>query len=110
MHKRRNAPESAREGATKVQRLVAPRDGAARLIRDSITPAAVALLIGAAGCVKATAFGPCIGLNQTPRADRTYAWSARNIALGIVGFELVYPPVKVLLDEAKCPVGVAGAR
>lgn len=55
-------------------------------------------------CTSGNALGRCIGINDTPRLDRRYEWSVRNIFLGIVGFELIYPPLKVAFSEIRCPV------
>lgn len=61
--------------------------------------------LGITGCKSETSFGKCVGLNGHERSDRVYEYSERNIVVGLVAFELVAPPVVVLLDELKCPVG-----
>jgi len=62
------------------------------------------VLLWCLGCRSSTAYGPCIGLNQQPDTALTYEYSARNIFWGLAGAELIYPPIKVLLDENRCPV------
>lgn len=60
-----------------------------------------------AGCRSRTEFGPCIGLNaalnRTGDSTLIYEVSTRNIFWGLVGFEFLYPPIKVALDEVQCP-------
>jgi hypothetical protein len=68
------------------------------------------LLLAAAGCDKATPLGPCVGLNGVERPELRYEYSAKNIILGIVFFEVVAPPVIVVLNELKCPVSTKAAR
>lgn len=78
-----------------------------RLVRRLRAPVCVlaALLTG---CVESTSFGHCVGLNGHERPDLVYEYSAQNIIVGAIAFELIYPPVKVALDELKCPVAVRG--
>lgn len=58
-----------------------------------------------AGCSSSNEYGSCVGLNGDENPKLKYQYSARNIAVGIVFFELILPPVFVALDELKCPVG-----
>lgn len=57
------------------------------------------------GCASKTDFGKCVGLNGFEEPGLRYEWSARNIVLGIFFFEIIAPPIFVVLDQAKCPVG-----
>lgn len=66
---------------------------------------AVLLLLALAGCVSKTTYGPCVGLNGGEDSTLVYHGSERNIAMGIIFSELIVPPIKVALDEYKCPVG-----
>jgi hypothetical protein len=62
----------------------------------------VALL---AGCTSKTEFGDCIGIADDRDPTLTYKVSAWNAILGIFFFELIAPPVIVLVNETYCPVG-----
>lgn len=48
----------------------------------------------------------CVGVNgkgKVPGID--YDYSVRNIALGVLFFGFVLPPIKVVLTEIECPIG-----
>jgi hypothetical protein len=45
----------------------------------------------------------CVGINQQKDTALVYEYSARNIILGIVGVEVIVPPVLVLLNGFQCP-------
>lgn len=49
----------------------------------------------------------CIGIANEERIDPkvVYEVSTRNIVVGALFFEVVAPPVVVLLKEYKCPIG-----
>ena len=49
---------------------------------------------------------PCIGLGDTPNPKLVYKASVRNIVVGVIFFELVVPPVTVVVNEFYCPVGI----
>lgn len=66
---------------------------------------AAALLLALAGCTSSTPYGECIGAFDQERPELVYKPSVRNIVVGILFFELIVPPVVVLVDEIKCPVG-----
>lgn len=57
---------------------------------------------------------PCVGIaakNERPGID--YDWSARNAVWGIIGFEMIAPPIMVLHHETFCPIAdttIAKAR
>ena len=57
------------------------------------------------GCTSKTEHGDCIGLNADKNPDLKYEYSVRNIFWGIVGFELIAPPLFVVFDQIQCPVG-----
>jgi hypothetical protein len=47
----------------------------------------------------------CVGVNgkhKVPGID--YDYSGRNVVIGILGIEMVAPPVVVLLSELECPI------
>lgn len=58
-----------------------------------------------AGCTTATPHGPCVGLNGTESSKLEYKYSAWNIGLAVLFSGLILPPIFVVLDELKCPVG-----
>lgn len=64
-------------------------------------------LVLLAGCTTSTEYGPCVGIGDTKNPHLVYKLSAWNIGLGIVFFEVILPPVFVLVDETYCPVGKA---
>jgi len=65
--------------------------------------------LAASGCIEQTALGPCVGLNDylnrhlDPKIE--YRLSAYNLTIALVTLPLIYPPIKVILDEAACPAG-----
>lgn len=58
-----------------------------------------------AGCQSKTQFGECVGIGDTKNPNLEYKLSARNTVMGIFFFELIAPPVIVLVNETYCPVG-----
>ena len=64
----------------------------------------VALMLSL-GCTSSTGYGLCIGALDDRSPELVYRVSAWNVAMGIIFFELVVPPVIVLTDETLCPVG-----
>lgn len=65
----------------------------------------LAALLMCSACERETSYGRCVGLNGHEQSDRVYAYSARNIIVGIATIGLIVPPVLVVLDGYKCPVG-----
>lgn len=65
----------------------------------------LSLLVMLSGCTSSTQYGKCIGNWDDENPKLVYKVSARNIALGIIFFEMVIPPVEVLINGTKCPVG-----
>jgi len=59
-----------------------------------------------AGCAKSTQYGDCVGIVDERDPNLVYKLSAQNMAVAIIFFELIAPPVIVLADELYCPVGV----
>lgn len=57
------------------------------------------------GCESSTEFGECVGVVEEKNPALVYDISAWNIAMGVIFFEMVVPPLVVLLDELECPVG-----
>lgn len=66
---------------------------------------AVSALLLLSGCASSTPYGQCVGINGKEDPKLEYAYSAGNIGVGLIFFELVAPPIYVVLDELKCPVG-----
>lgn len=60
-----------------------------------------------AGCESSTEHGSCIGIQDEKDAGLQYKISVRNLVLGVVFFEMVFPPIVVGLNEFYCPVGAA---
>lgn len=65
----------------------------------------IILMLFLSSCSSATQYGKCIGLNGKEDPKLEYKYNGWNIALGILFVEMVIPPVIVLIDELKCPVG-----
>lgn len=62
------------------------------------------------GCVSRTEYGSCVGIYQKRNPKLEYKLSARNLAVGIIFFELIAPPIVVAVDETYCPIGPAEAH
>lgn len=60
----------------------------------------------ATGCTSRTEFGDCVGIGDEQDPKLKYKVSLSNAVLGIVFFELVVPPLDVLINKTHCPVGV----
>jgi hypothetical protein len=73
-------------------------------VKTKLAAAALALLI-MGGCASKTEHGECIGINDKENPKLEYKYSARNIAIGVIFIELVAPPIIVVLNELRCPVG-----
>lgn len=58
-----------------------------------------------AGCATQTEYGSCVGINGDQDPKLKYEYSAWNIAMGVLFIELIIPPIFVVMDELKCPVG-----
>jgi len=57
-------------------------------------------------CTSKTEYGRCIGVSRKYEDKRLdYDLSKRNIILGIIFFEMVIPPVYVIVDQTYCPIG-----
>lgn len=66
--------------------------------------AAVALLMTLVGCTSRTELGECIGAFDDGDPGLVYSTNGWNVAMGVIFFELVVPPIVVLANETKCPV------
>lgn len=62
----------------------------------------IAILLS--GCTSHTEYGACIGIADDKEPNLVYKVSAWNLFLGIIGFELIAPPIFVLVDQFYCPV------
>lgn len=58
------------------------------------------------GCTYATSYGECIGIFDDGDPGLVYKPDGFNIAIAVVFFEMVVPPIVVVLDDARCPVAV----
>ena len=64
------------------------------------------LAVMLSACTEATEYGECIGLNSAMEdPELIYEYNAWNIGVGIIFAELIIPPIVVVLDQLKCPVG-----
>jgi hypothetical protein len=66
---------------------------------------AVMVLAILSGCTSSTPHGECIGLNGEEDPKLKYNYSAWNIGVGLVTISMIIPPIYVLLEQLKCPVG-----
>ena len=57
------------------------------------------------GCTGSTEFGVCVGVTDDRDPKLAYKLNANNLVWAILGFELVFPPIIVAVDETYCPVG-----
>lgn len=62
-------------------------------------------MLALAGCTSRTPHGECIGAFDEKDPKKIYKISGWNIAMGIVFFEMIVPPIVVIVDETFCPVG-----
>ena len=69
------------------------------------TIAIVLIMAVLSGCTTSTEFGSCVGLFDDKKPELHYKISAWNLVIGVVFFELVAPPILVVVDETFCPVG-----
>lgn len=63
------------------------------------------LLTFCVSCTSRTEFGPCVGAFDDKNPTKIYKVSIWNVFLGIIGSELILPPLFVIVDETFCPVG-----
>lgn len=63
-------------------------------------------LLGISACTSRTDYGHCIGLNDEQDSGLVYKYNAWNIGVAIALSSLIVPPLVVILDEYKCPIGV----
>ena len=71
----------------------------------SLILAAVAAVVLLSGCESRTNYGSCVGVGDHQQKNLEYKLSARNLIVGVVFFELVAPPIIVLVNETYCPIG-----
>lgn len=57
-------------------------------------------------CTSKTELGDCIGAFDEKDPQKIYKVSAWNIFVGIIGIELIAPPIFVIVDQTHCPVGL----
>ena len=58
-----------------------------------------------AGCTSKTEYGECIGAFDDKTPGLIYKVSVWNVFLGVFFFELIAPPIYVIVDETLCPIG-----
>lgn len=75
-------------------------------MKSTHTLAAVALM--AQGCTSETEVDgvdvPCIGAFDDGDPRYAYSTNGWNVAMAVVFFELVIPPIVVIANKSKCPV------
>jgi len=74
-------------------------------IKHGLLAVACIVLLVCVSCTTKTEYGKCIGLADDKDPALIYKVSANNLFWGIVGLELIYPPIKVAVDCTFCPVG-----
>jgi hypothetical protein len=76
-------------------------------MRKLVTTMTLAALL--AGCDSSTEYGKCVGISESQRETRDpkliYDVSWWNVFLGVIGVELIFPPLLVLSHELYCPIG-----
>ena len=65
------------------------------------------LVLALTGCASRTEFGDCVGINDKQDPRLVYKLSIRNLIVGVVFFQMIAPPIYVVVDQLYCPVGVA---
>jgi hypothetical protein len=58
-----------------------------------------------AGCTTRTEYGACVGIGEHQNPKLYYKISGWNLAMGIIFFEMILPPILVAVDETYCPMG-----
>jgi len=67
--------------------------------------AIILLMLSMSACTTKNQYGNCIGLNGNEDPKLQYNYNAWNIGIGIFFSSLILPPIFVVLDDLKCPVG-----
>lgn len=62
-------------------------------------------LVSLCACTSKTEFGNCVGVGEDKKPNLEYKLSTWNIAMGVIFFEMVAPPILVVVGETYCPVG-----
>lgn len=65
----------------------------------------LAALATLAGCTSHTEFGPCVGAFDEKDPKLVYKISGWNLAMALIFFEIIAPPIIVVVDETFCPIG-----
>ncbi len=66
---------------------------------------AILAVVVLSSCTERTEFGECIGAFDDKNPELIYKVSVNNVVWGILGGELIAPPIVVLVDQTHCPVG-----
>lgn len=67
--------------------------------------AILAIFMTLTACTEKTGFGPCIGAFDEKDPKKEYHVSGWNVAMGVIFWELLVPPIVVVINETHCPVG-----
>jgi len=65
----------------------------------------ISLILSVIGCDSQTKYGSCVGAFDNKDPKKIYKIDGWNLAMGIIFFEMVVPPVSVVVDETFCPIG-----
>lgn len=78
-----------------------------RLYRAAAALTLAALLSTTAGCDSENQYGKCVGIGQDDQRNPNmyYEISVWNVFWGVIGIELIFPPILVLAHETYCPSG-----
>lgn len=57
------------------------------------------------GCTSSTEYGDCIGFDDDEVPGLKYDVSSKNVAIGVIFSAFIVPPLIVLFDELRCPIG-----
>jgi hypothetical protein len=100
-HALRKTPMKIFAGPKQHDRLIGHVVGV--VMRRIATLLVAALLVG---CTSRTEFGPCIGMADDKDPALIYKVSKWNIFMGILGIEMIIPPIVVAKNQMYCPVGL----
>lgn len=69
--------------------------------------ALIVLCLMLTACTATTKYGDCVGIDSVDKKpELKYEMNVTNIAIGVLTFELIIPPIYVIAKEFYCPVGV----
>ena len=66
----------------------------------------IVMLVLLSGCIEETKYGRCIGAFDDRDPTLIYEMSVWNVAMGIIFFEMIIPPIYVVSSATMCPEAV----